>query len=227
MQEYNLLEEYPALDKPRFVSEGHRTIEHRIISTQRDQNFFDGDRNFGYGGFKYDGRWKKIAEKIIKRYNLNKDSKILQINCEKGFFIYDFVSLIPEINIYGLETSKYAYDNSMNAEIKKKIQHVNDYRKLNFDDNFFDFILCIGAVYTLNLADIITFLKEIVRIGKKDSFINLASYESENDYWLMRDWSLLGTTILKKKDWKKILEYTKYKGDYSFTNSHSLNIKRK
>ncbi len=227
MQEYNLLEEYPALDKPRFVSEGQRTIEHRIISTQRDQNFFDGDRNFGYGGFRYDGRWKKIAEKIIKRYNLNKGSKILQINCEKGFFIYDVVSLIPEIKIYGLETSKYAYDNSMNEEIKKKIQHVDDYRKLNFDDNFFDFILCIGVVYTLNLADIITFLKEIVRIGKKDSFINLASYESENDYWLMKDWSLLGTTILKKKDWKKILDHTKYKGDYSFTNSHSLNIKRK
>ena len=120
MQEYNLLEEYPVLDKPRFVSEGQRTIEHRIISTQRDKNFFDGDRNFGYGGFKYDGRWKKIAEKIIKRYTLNKNSKVLQINCEKGFFIYDVVSLIPEIDIYGLETSKYAYDNSMNAEIKKK-----------------------------------------------------------------------------------------------------------
>ena len=98
---------------------------------------------------------------------------------------------------------------------------------MSFNDNFFDFILCIGVVYTLNLADIISFLKEIVRIGKKDSFINLASYESENDYWLMRDWSLLGTTILKKEEWKKILEYTKYKGDYSFTNSHSLNIKRK
>jgi len=98
---------------------------------------------------------------------------------------------------------------------------------LSFNDNFFDFILCIGVVYTLNLADIISFLKEIVRIGKKDSFINLASYESENDYWLMRDWSLLATTILKKEEWKKILEYTKYKGDYSFTNSRSLNIKRK
>ena len=61
-------------------------------------------------------------------------------------------------------------------------------------------------------------------MGKRP-FINLASYESENDYWLMRDWSLLGTTILKK-DWKNFRIY-KYKGDYSFTNSYSLNIKRK
>ena len=112
----------------------------------------------------------------------------------------------------------------MNAEIKKKIQYVDDYRKLNFDDNFFDFILCIGVVYTLNLADIITFLKEIVRIGKKDSFINLASYESENDYWLMRDWVI--NYNFKKRIGKNFRIY-KYKGDYSFTNSYSLNIKRK
>tara|TARA_B100000965_G_scaffold405197_1_gene438311 strand:- start:2013 stop:2696 length:684 start_codon:yes stop_codon:yes gene_type:complete len=227
MQEFNLLEEYPVLDKPRYISEDQRTIDHRIISSAREKDFFDGDRNFGYGGFKYDGRWKKIAEKIIKRYGLNKKSKILQINCEKGFFIYDITSIIPEIDAYGLETSEYAYSNSINPEVKKKIKFVDDYRKLNFEDNFFDFILCIGVVYTLNLPDIIKFLKEIVRVGKNNSFINLASYENENDFWLMKNWSLLGTTILKKDEWKKILEYTNYQGDYSFTNSHSLNIKRK
>ena len=79
MQEFNLLEEYPVLDKPRYISEDQRTIDHRIISSARGKDFFDGDRNFGYGGFKYDGRWKIIAEKIIKRYGSNKKSKILQI----------------------------------------------------------------------------------------------------------------------------------------------------
>jgi len=227
MREFNLLEEYPVLDKPRYVTENQRTIDHRIVASKRGKDFFDGDRNFGYGGFKYDGRWKKIADKIIDKYSLNKKSKILQINCEKGFFIYDILNIIPEINVYGIETSEYAYNNSINSEVKKKIKFVDNYRELNFEDNFFDFILCIGVTYTLNLPDIIKFLNEFVRVGKKNSFINLASYENESDFWLMKNWSLLGTSILKKEEWKKILKYTNYKGDYYFTNSHSLNIKKK
>ena len=54
-----------------------RTIDHRIVSS-RDKDF-DGDRNYGYGGFKYDGRWKDIAKKVIDRYKLDNTSKILQL----------------------------------------------------------------------------------------------------------------------------------------------------
>ena len=47
--------------KPRIVGKNIRTIKNRIISGYRDKNFFDGDRNFGYGGFNYDGRWQKVG----------------------------------------------------------------------------------------------------------------------------------------------------------------------
>ena len=89
MREFNLLEEYPKLDKPRLVSNEKRTIKNRIIASRRDKEFFDGDRNNGYGGFKYDGRWKKIIEKIFNEYGLKSNSHFLQINSEKGFLIYD------------------------------------------------------------------------------------------------------------------------------------------
>ncbi len=227
MHEYNLLEEYPQLDKPRYVSENQRTIEHRLVSSQRDKDFFDGDRNYGYGGFKYDGRWVSIAEKVIERYKLTNKSKVLQINCEMGFFLHDLKKMLPEIELHGLETSNYAFQNFYDDKIKANIQVVENYCKINFEDNYFDFILCIGAVYTLNIFDITKIIGEIVRTGKNKSFINLASYDDKDDYWLMKDWSLLGTTILKKEDWKKILKFTNYKGDFSFTNAKTLNIKRK
>ena len=54
MREFNLLGEYPIPDKPRYVGSNLRTINHRIVATYRDKNFFDG-------GFKYDGRWKKSS----------------------------------------------------------------------------------------------------------------------------------------------------------------------
>ena len=120
MREFNLLEEYPKLDNPRIVNKNLRTIDHRIISTKRDIDFFDGDRNYGYGGFKYDGRWKKIADKIIKEYELSPSAKILHLSCEKGFLLHDFLEIYPELEVKGLETSNYAIENSMEKSIDHK-----------------------------------------------------------------------------------------------------------
>ena len=35
-----------------------------------EEEFYDGKRDNGYGGFKYDGRWQKIAHRIFKHYKL-------------------------------------------------------------------------------------------------------------------------------------------------------------
>ena len=85
MREFNLLGDYPKLEKPRYVGSNLRTIEHRIIASYREKDFFDGHRNYGYGGFKYDGRWQKIADKICKEYKLNNSSSFLQTGSEKAF----------------------------------------------------------------------------------------------------------------------------------------------
>ena len=29
-------------------------------------DYWDGNRRYGYGGYKYDGRWKPIAKKMIE-----------------------------------------------------------------------------------------------------------------------------------------------------------------
>ena len=68
MPEVNILAGYPKPTKPRFVGRNMRTINHRLTAVERGENFFDGDRNFGYGGFNYDGRWLPIAERIVTLY---------------------------------------------------------------------------------------------------------------------------------------------------------------
>ena len=30
-------------------------------------DYWDGSRQTGYGGYKYDGRWKTVADQLIKR----------------------------------------------------------------------------------------------------------------------------------------------------------------
>ena len=32
---------------------------------QFEFDYWDGDRKFGYGGYKYDGRWSSVAKEII------------------------------------------------------------------------------------------------------------------------------------------------------------------
>ena len=134
MREFNLLENYPNPKNPRLVNSKLRTIENRILASYRDINLYDGDRNNGYGGFVYDGRWVKIAKKICEEYILNSNSSFLHIGCEKGFLMHDMHGLYPKMKIVGLETSQYAINKSM-PSIKKNIIH-SGYINLNmFKDN--------------------------------------------------------------------------------------------
>ena len=47
------------------------------IAKQYGKEYWDGNRKYGYGGYKYDGRWRQIASNIITTYDLNNDEKVL------------------------------------------------------------------------------------------------------------------------------------------------------
>ena len=66
-----------------------RTVINKIHAWKLGKEYYDGSRLNGYGGFKYDGRWKKLLPKIISKYKLNKNSKVLDLGCKKGFFLKD------------------------------------------------------------------------------------------------------------------------------------------
>ncbi len=222
MKEFDLLKVYPNI-KARLVSKNTRTIRNRIIASYKDKEFYDGERNNGYGGYNYDRRWKKIAQNIMKRYKLKPGSKVLQIGCDKGFLLYDLKTLCPKLKVYGVENSKYAISKAPKL-IQKNILHSN-FTNLPFKKKFFDFVIAIGPVYSLNLSDAIKCLKEIKRIGKGKSFITLGSYENDIEQKLFSYWTLLGSTILSKKDWRYLLKYVKYNGDFKFNTAKTLNLK--
>jgi len=225
MNEFNLLKNYPTKKIKRYVGRGIRTIDHRILASLREKDFFDGDRNCGYGGYFYDGRWQSIAKDIIKKYKLKNGSKVLQISAEKGFLMYELIKQNPKIKVFGLETSNHAVSKSLN-HVKKKIKKVENYIDFEIKGKF-DFVIALGVVYTLTLGDAIKCLKIIQKLSHGKSFITLATYNNNKDYWLFKDWTVLGTTLLKKKDWKKVLKYAGYTGDYFFTDAKKLNLFRK
>ena len=210
MREFDLI---PVFKATRIAN---RTIHNKIIASYRNKEFFDGLRQNGYGGMKHDGRWKPIAERICKEYQLNGLSWFLQIQCEKGYLLDEMLKLHPDMRVRGTETSLYARQ-YMPHEVRKCIV------PFDFPARQFHFVLALG-IYVLNLPDLIKRLKEIQRIGIGRSYITLASYETHEDLELFKRWSLLSSTILKKHEWLEVLEHCHYSGDYSFVNSKTLNL---
>ena len=106
----------------------------------------------------------------------------------------------------------------------KNFINYSDKINLEFEDNFFDFVIAIGVVYSLNLSDAIKCLKEIQRVSKGKSFITLGAYETDKDKKLFSYWTLLGSTILKKNEWVEVLKHSGFTGDYKFNTATSLNL---
>ena len=91
-------------------------------------DYWDGNRRYGYGGYKYiAGRWKPVAEILIKKYNLSNNSSILDVGCGKGFLLYEIRLLLPRIKISGFDISKHGLAQA--KEEIKKLKQMNE--KLN------------------------------------------------------------------------------------------------
>jgi len=197
-----------------------RSVINKINAWQLEKKYYDGNRLDGYGGFKYDGRWLKLLPKLIKKYKLTNKSKVLDLGCKKGFLLKDLNILLPGIKSFGVENHPYPL---------KKLVKCNSriiqcqYYNLPFKNKYFDFCIAFNSLYMQNLGDVIKSLREIERVSKK-SYVILASGENDNERNKFYKWTLIGTTILLKKEWKKLFKKIKFKGDYYFSSSKSLGV---
>lgn len=222
MRELNLLSDYPPPLQPRYVGKDIRTIKNRIRAAYRDERYYDGDRNDGYGGYHYDGRWVKFTHRIVREYDLSPEAALLQVGCEKGFLLHDFHEHYPGMRLAGFEISEYARYHAMES-----IRHLIDigrFYSLPYEDKSFDVIIAIGVVYTLTLADAMSALREIQRVGQGKSFITLGAFHNQEEEHLFRQWTVLGSTILHVDEWREVLQHVGYTGDYAFSTAKTLNL---
>ena len=206
--------------KVRSVVAKKRTVINKINAWKLEKEYYDGTRLDGYGGFKYDGRWKKLLPKIINKYKLNKNSKVLDLGCKKGFLLKDLNILIPGIKTFGIENHSYALKKAVKCN-SKLIR--SEYYDIPFKNKYFDFVIAFNSLYMQNLGDVIKSLKEIERVSKK-SYVILASGENDEERNKFYRWTLIGTTILLKKEWKTLFKKIKFNGDYYFSSAKSLGV---
>ena len=179
-----------------------------------DFNFWDGDRKYGYGGYKYDGRYEIVAKKLIEEYNLKKDSKILDVGCGKGFLLYEFKNQLPDSEIIGFDISRYAIENSK-EEIRSGL-FVHDAKdNYLFKDKEFDLVFSITTLHNLKIFDLKNALKEIERVGK-NKYIVVESYRNEQELFNLECWALTCQSFFSKDEWEWLFNEFKYTGDYEF-----------
>ena len=212
-QEIDLLINYPKSKRNLKERENQKSEEDRAIARKFEREFFDGDRKYGYGGYKYNQRfWQPVIPTFKKYWNLNSSSSVLDVGCGKGFMLYDFLKMIPGIKLKGVDISDYAVENSM-PDVKEFITTANA-KNLPFEDNSFDVVISINTVHNLELSDCAQALREIDRVSKKNSFITVDAYRNEEEKSRMYAWNLTAKTIMSVKEWKSFFEKADYKGDY-------------
>ena len=212
-KEINLLANYPKSKRNLVERVKEKTEEVRAIARRFGKEFFDGDRNQGYGGFTYNAKfWQPVIPDFIKFWGLNSKSSVLDVGCAKGFMLYDLSKLIPGINLRGIDVSEYAINNSV-PEIRNLIQVANA-KKIPFPDNSFDVVISINTIHNLERAECAEALREITRVSKKYSFITVDAYRNDEEKKKMYAWNLTARTIMSVKDWKSFFKEAGYTGDY-------------
>ena len=184
------------------------------VAKKWDYDYWDGSRDINYGGYHYDERWKPIAKKMIEHYSLDSNSKILDIGCGKGFLMYEFTRLLPNCEVKGLDISKYAIKNSK-REIKKNITQ-GSADKLPFNNNYFDLVISINTLHNLYCFDLLSSLKEIERVSKKDKYICVESYRNEVEKVNLLYWQVTCECFFTPEEWLWFFKQANYTGDHSF-----------
>jgi SAM-dependent methyltransferase len=183
------------------------------LARQWGKDYWDGDRRVGYGGMRYDGRWRAVADAMATHYGLKAGDSILDVGCGKGFLLYDFTQAVPGIVIQGLDISEYAVIHSKD-EVRPFLT-VGSAVKLPFTNKSFDLVISLNTLHNLQCFELDSALREIERVGK-NKYIVVESYRDENEKANLLYWQLTCESFHRPEGWEWWFGQTGYSGDHAF-----------
>jgi SAM-dependent methyltransferase len=177
-------------------------------------DYWDGDRRYGYGGYRYDGRWKTVAEQLIDHYRLGPNARILDVGCGKAHLLYELKQLLPQSDVTGFDISRHGL-----ADAPEPIRpYLFRYRAQDpypWGDKHFDLVISFGCLHNLRVFELDTAVREIERVGRQ-KYIMVESYRNELEQFNLECWALTAESLFDTAEWIWLYRHFGYTGDYEF-----------
>ena len=215
MVEFNLLGAQKAIKRDvsaRMVNKARN----RAIALKFGREYFDGPREQGYGGYRYDGRWQAVAARMIERYELRAGHRILDVGCGKGFLMKDLQDALPGSEVWGLDISDYAIRHC-HPDVAGRILR-GTCEALPFPDQSFDMVVAINTIHNQVPDGCRRALRELGRVAPAGkAFVQVDAYRNDEELELFEAWMLTAKTYCKPDEWISMFEDAGYSGDYFWT----------
>jgi SAM-dependent methyltransferase len=177
-------------------------------------DYWDGDRRFGYGGYRYDGRWKVVAEQLIDHYKLGPTARILDVGCGKAHLLHELKQLLPDSDVTGFDVSHHGLTDAP-PDIKPYLFRYRAQDPYPWGDKHFDLVISFGCLHNLRVFELESAVGEIERVGKQ-KYIMLESYRSELEQFNLQCWALTAESFFDTAEWIWLYRHFGYTGDYEF-----------
>jgi SAM-dependent methyltransferase len=186
-----------------------------LKAKEYEADYWDGDRRFGYGGYKYlPGRWAPVAKALIDIYSLKDGSRVLDVGCGKAFLLYEMKQILPGLEVHGFDISKHGLADAK-PEIRDRLYRYRAQDRYPYGDKHFDLVISLTTLHNLRLFELETAVKEIERVGKS-KYIILESYRNEQELFNLQCWALTAESFLDTAEWIWLYNHFGYTGDYEF-----------
>lgn len=212
------------IDLLRALPKTRRNIEKRAegkdesviaISRQYGREYFDGERKYGYGGYRYDGRWRAVARDLIAHFGLQPGMRVLDVGCGKGFLVKDLMLECPGLEAFGLDLSHYALMHCEKDVVGRL--HLGSAESLPFPDGSFDCVISLNTIHNLARADAVVAMREIQRLSGGRAFVQVDSYRTPEEREVALSWIITARFHDYPEGWLKLYAEAGYTGDYDWT----------
>jgi SAM-dependent methyltransferase len=182
---------------------------------QYGPDYWDGDRRFGYGGYRYlPGRWEPVARALINTYSLGPGSRVLDVGCGKGFLLYELQLLQPGLRLSGIDISEHGLSNR-HPELKADLRLGDARKPLPYDGGAFDLVISLNTLHNLRLPELAVALPEIARVGAS-GYVLVESHRTPQELFNLQCWALTCESFLDVDSWLWLYNSLGYRGDYEF-----------
>jgi len=183
------------------------------IAKQYGEMYWDGPREYGYGGYRDDGRWHPVARDIVAHFGLKPGSRVLDVGCGKGFLVKAL--LAQNMDAFGLDISLYALTHCA-PEVVGRL-HLGTAEILPFPDGSFECVLSLNTIHNFPRQKAIVAMREIQRVSKGRAFVQVDSYLTPDQKEIFESWVLTAEFHDYPDGWLKVFADAGYTGDYDWT----------